>query len=1282
MCPAHHKVIDDNPEEWTVERLLEVKREHEAQHVDAVVPPLSDTQAQALLNQLLGLVQSVLDILRGFDELPTRYDARVRNCLEYYLGTPDQPAPFGGRQADLERLDAWLAEPEAPNYTLLTAPAGRGKSALLAHWIAHLEGRTDDDHPHIIYWPVSVRFNTNLEGVAFAALAARMAHLHGEPIAGDWNAGTYRGMFSDFLRRPPSDGRRVLVILDGLDEAAGWSVGADLFPLIPPPHLRVLVAARPLAGDADESAWLTRLGWEASGRAQMLSLGGLDQEGVRDVLAQMGDPLDALAPQVDVVSRLYELSEGDPLLVRLYVEALLPHGEEAAHFTPEDLETLQPGLKAYMERWFEEQRKLWGPSSPLREKPVRGLLNLCATALGPLMKDDVHTLAPDFIEDGLLLEEAARAVERFVIGDGVDSGYVFGHPRLGEYFLGRLSEGERRDWQDRFLAYGHEVLRDLEAGTLLPRDAPTYVVRHYGAHLEDAEAPDDDVYGLMCEEWLRAWEWVEGVAAGFLTDVDRAWRRAEAAEPALLGQQVRAALCLASEASASANVPGELLEACVKEGVIGVTQALALARKKPDPNDFIKTMTRLAPYLPARMVGEVLEMAHKVRDQASRARALLALAPNLPTIEKEKLLVEALAIARGIDSEYTRIDVLSTLATCLPTAKIDEALEIARGIEKRSLRAEALSVLALRLPTTEKEKVLAEALAIARRIDNEYTRIDVLSTLATCLPTAKTDEALRIARGVDDDFVRAQALLELVPHLPPTEREEVLREALQIAREMGYGPSRLTVLLGLANQLSVIEREEVVCEALHIARAMGYEPSRFTVLLGLAQHTLARRQPEVPGDILHIAHGLGDAKLCVEALPILAPHLSGAMMGKALGIARGLDDELLRAQVLCDLVPHLPVEEREEVVCEVLQVACKIGEEDPYGCVESELVWHLPAGQQDEVVFKALELVRGIKDQIDRAWELSDLVLHLPARKCLEALDEALEIAAGIGNDDFRAWAFSDLVPRLPPAMLGKALKISRGIRDEYPRVQALANLVPHLPMGECEEVLGEALATACRIGEEDSRVKALSELVQHLPAAMMSKALEIAHGIEGKALRAKALSVLLPHLPPREREKVLGEALEIACELKNKYERAGVLSDLVPHFPLGEWAKVLGESLEIAYAMNYEYPSEAAVSTPVPRLPIADLKDMLKMARTAPRAEQSAASLYTIASHWQEMYNACSLCESNELSTTLRAFAHAGRTQLLDVIRALSPVIARLGGASAIREAAQAIVDTAEWWP
>jgi hypothetical protein len=63
----------------------------------------------------------------------------------------------------------------APNRLLLTAAAGRGKSALLVHWIASLRARglLTGDHGkvwHVIFVPISMRFGTNRPSVFYQAL--------------------------------------------------------------------------------------------------------------------------------------------------------------------------------------------------------------------------------------------------------------------------------------------------------------------------------------------------------------------------------------------------------------------------------------------------------------------------------------------------------------------------------------------------------------------------------------------------------------------------------------------------------------------------------------------------------------------------------------------------------------------------------------------------------------------------------------------------------------------------------------------------------------------------------------------------------------------------------------------------------------------------------------------------------------------------------------------------------------------------------------------------------
>ncbi len=107
----------------------------------------------------------------------------------------------------------------------------------------------------------------------------------GQPFPEQW-----RGVCQSFLSGTPPDGRPLVVLLDGLDEAADWKAGPDLFPLQPPPGVRALVSARFLVGDVDERGWRRRLGWEHTAHARSLPLPLLTAEGVRDVLHRMGNP--------------------------------------------------------------------------------------------------------------------------------------------------------------------------------------------------------------------------------------------------------------------------------------------------------------------------------------------------------------------------------------------------------------------------------------------------------------------------------------------------------------------------------------------------------------------------------------------------------------------------------------------------------------------------------------------------------------------------------------------------------------------------------------------------------------------------------------------------------------------------------------------------------------------------------------------------------------------------------------------------------------------------------
>ena len=633
--------------------------------------------------------------------LPTDYALRVRNFLTEYLGTPDQPVPFGGRDADFSSLNAWLHDPLASPYLLLAAPAGRGKSSLLARWSVQLLATEDVS---VVFFPVSIRFRTNLSSVVFAAIASRLAALHGGKIPSglDTPAEMWRGAMLDYLTRPLPEGKRLVFILDGIDEAADWEPGPDLFPLAPPKGLRIVLSARYRAGDVDATSWLRSLGWDRPGLALAQTLSPLTPDGVADVLQHMGFPLDRLGKRVDIVAELHRLSEGDPLLVRLYVNDLWARGEVATHLSPEDLRAIRPGLEGYFDRWWDDQRRLWETTQTRQHEPaVYALLSLLSCALGPLKQEDVLNLAPP--EVGLntfVLENILDFLKRFVIGDGRQLGYVFSHPRLGTYFFERLAAQERRQWEERFLVWGKETLQALNNGNLPPREASSYIVQYYGGHLERSNQGSSEVLALAGKGWKQAWEVVENSYSGFLNDVDRAWRAAERADTRAIqagvsapyvALTVRCALCHASVHSLAGNIPPSLIEQLVAKKVWSVSQGFTYACHISNPKQQAEAISRLAPHLPEPLLYEALEIIRGNSHLSSQTEALIALLPYLPERPKEEASQRALKQILSLKNEYMQAGGIMTLAAHLPLSLLQEARQKARLLKDPFSRSHRMS---------------------------------------------------------------------------------------------------------------------------------------------------------------------------------------------------------------------------------------------------------------------------------------------------------------------------------------------------------------------------------------------------------------------------------------------------------------------------------------------------------------------------------------------------------------------------------------------------------------
>jgi hypothetical protein len=633
------------------------------------------------------------------------YGTRLGNFFDDYLGTRERPIPFGGRSSEMESLDAWLADPSAPNFMLVAGPAGRGKSALLTRWSAMVERREDD--LDVVVIPINIRFRTNLATVVFPTAVLRLAALHGNSIqhASIPSAEVWRAMLGDYLMKPLPGNRKLLVVFDGLDEADGWEAGPDLFPARLPSSTKLLVSARYLRGHNDSSGWLRKLGWDVDGWAATLDLQPLSVGGVADVLRQMSFPLDRLAASVDVVGELYRLSEGDPLLIRFYVDDLWAKQGEFARLNPESLRELSPGLGNYLGKWLKDQYDVL--IAEIGEDPqalFEVVLNVFSCARGPLLKKDLHAILPEGIGSRLLaLERVLKTLSRFVIGDGKQQGYIFSHPRLADYHRDELHEaGLLAEQEAVFVTWGSSVLDAVAQGRMEVSEMPHYVIQYYRVHLdqyyrvhlERVGAPVEKYVELLSDTWFQAWNQVEkGSYSGFLNDVEWVWREVRVANKdaaaggesvPFLGTEFRCAICRSSINSLAREVPACLIAELINRGIWSIAHATVFARHIPSREAAaqllveVDTLTvhsqsqillmaaleiiggiaeesiaeRLYGRIGSALAGELVDMAfnqaRKVSPSASTPLLIRSLA-QLDGSEKQARLIEILRIADALD---------------------------------------------------------------------------------------------------------------------------------------------------------------------------------------------------------------------------------------------------------------------------------------------------------------------------------------------------------------------------------------------------------------------------------------------------------------------------------------------------------------------------------------------------------------------------------------------------------------------------------------------------------
>jgi|JI10StandDraft_1071094.scaffolds.fasta_scaffold14435_6 hypothetical protein len=1034
-------------------------------------------------------------LLRGLSLRPRQ---AIYAFLLNYLGTSRQPVPFGGRAVDKQHLLSWVADGHAAPYLVLVAVTGRGKSALLCHVVATLTEQEDLD---IVFLPVSLRFGLSLAGDAIVALLERWAALHDEAVPVRPDPAMVKALLTRALRRPVPDGRRLLVIMDGLDEANDWELESGLLPMDLPRGTKVLLSLRK-TGEQDARYWRQRLGLGPR-LVQGADLQLLRPSDILEALRSLALPGLSSEQEATLVDRLCYLSGGDPLVLGLLFEECQNASGLAELLAGKEV-NLRPGLQGLWERMLKpSELDALSSESPL---PTWSLIALLSCAQAPLPREDLIALAE--LPSGDVLDRALKPVYRWVMRTG--DGYVFNHPGLRAFvWQEKLSEGERERTNACFVRWGERVLKELSIGACAPTGAPAYVLQWLSLHLQRQGASLDRWMLLLSNSWKKAWEARPLGYSGLLRDIELVWGAVAAANRQVgsrsdrvddvphLNELLRCSLWRASAASHTYNLELALLPNLVQNELLTPAQAIELLRR--------------------RSLQQKSSTQHPLSNELPALRkALLFLFDRCP---EETVDLALSIIARD---EWLMHEALFDLLPGLARRSPDLAPLYARRVRNPWLRIQALLKIAAMLPDShlqQKQALQQEALRLIYALPHPNGFLNILSSVVKSLEPVDVDallaRALDIVREIEESSTRVWHLVGLLQLLASQEqRDSAFLAAVKSALACSEA-SELREVLGALSKISVPTAKDALSGIISSSRSDGIASWLLSNQASATDRWALLQDLLSPADRLRIERAALDAatrawhtQWSAEPLQTLAEL---GLRDAALKVVHATADDQQRQVGLVRMAEYLSIEERLQVLGNELRLRRGRGARNTL----AQLLHNLPAEQRK----LARELLRGAADPLARTLGFLELRREASDPEKVELLSEIENAEKEVTDPDERIELLEHLFQLWPNEEL-----LTELLAQNVQQTQRCGNSI-------AEELLLRKLARSL---EEPHRTSVLQRLIELASAAP-------------RHMRGRELDALLRYqkLPPPLRAQAIGLYRDVALG----YE----IGDLLPHLESNE---------------------------------------------------------------------------------------------------------------------------------
>lgn len=1032
----------------------------------------------------------------------------VADCVEQLL--QDYTKLFVGRETTVKQLDEFLTQKRTRILTLI-APAGFGKTALLANWVASRKG----DGCFVLYHFFSQRYDiTRSFSAAYRNLLRQLYDYH-EPS--DRQIPNNEDELRDKLYRlikeySERDGRPLVIVLDALDEAD--PPFKQFLPLLPE---NVFLIASARAEEGQEPEYLR--GW--TDNSQSLHLDRLCREAIAQWLRKTPE-LAAFAEDSYFVAQLDEITQGFPLYLR-YLTDELSHAAKQGQNVYKVLTQTPKGFERYVEQQLKHLDKLDLPDERWQ------FFALLAVAKGGLEKEDVKALTGMRDRQLRQLNQSWQVTRWMRITEG--KLYAFAHPLLATTFATRL--GDDADDALQVLIKYCAKWQEYQS---------PYALRHYAEHLRDVE------------------EWEKLYAIAHNEDFAITQRKHLPNEPDLPLKMVQIALLSAADRDNAGAMAEFLLLHAQRVGQITAQESPLEALRS---GSLERALTLANLYEPERCVLWYLLLVWELKDMGrlEEAQATLEQLHNkkLPRLSEwwegdygACILVYIFDINEEAFTNLHNLlledrDRFSLCHHLVTKAHFSHALKVTQMINSDLERARALEKVAVAQAQAGK---LAEAYETAQKITYKlrWNKLEWERAL----------KAIAIAYAQAGEFTTA---LEKIISLE-YEREEALAEIGKVQAQARDFQAALEAVRNTQDKLAFVLVE--------IAKVQVQDGKKDAALesLALAEEAAQPIKSEwqrilVLGEIAKAKAQVGEHELALATFFTQTWEITQsadsqkqlvsvlAEVGQAL-IQAG-KSELVSATFtkMWDRVKTIEPEEKQiSVLGEIARVQVQLE--------EAEMALN--------TLTIALEIAVKIKDTSQRDEALRTIAIVLAQAGNIE---QALEIAQKINGEVFKAWALLGIADgqtkvgkyEVARTVIAINLKTNNRISKEKQQDLKLAIIVPMLAeIGKFKE----ARKQVYKIENKAQKVLTMT-LIANLQVqtgqrdaalATLTNALEIARAMKDKEPIVWALKLVAVAFTKSEEIKA---AIEITKEIFDKTTQAEALKSIaIIQVQAGDFDKAL----------------------------------------------------------------------------------------------------------------------------